>query len=100
MTKDHKTLLQKIMERRVRPRGDHSLSQTMLEASEVCVAWAEGKIDTDEARLALGHKSNGQVAQSTGTAIKNLCHGRYITITWNPKTAEEDGMEEGQCSPN
>lgn len=76
------TMLEKILERRVKPAGNGSMTPAMLEIGEVLVAWAEGKIETDEARAAIGHKSNGQVAQSAGTAFRNLLRGGYITVTW------------------
>lgn len=92
----HKTLLEKIMEARIKRSPIQSLSPEAMEEGEVLIAWVCGDIDTAEATKVLGVKSNSQIYQRAGTAMRNLAREGHISIIWNavPKEEENNGNDQ------
>lgn len=87
-----KSLLEKILERRVKPSPNRKLSKEAIEEGEVLVAWVTGKIDSAEALSGLDVRTTSQIHQRAGTALRNLASAGYISITWNPDPDFSDDL--------
>jgi hypothetical protein len=78
------TLLEKVLAARKKEFPNEKLSKEFIEEAEVLIAWLNGEVDTNEAAKALGINHTSAVPQKTGTILRILRQGGYITITWNP----------------
>jgi hypothetical protein len=92
-----KTLLEKLLERRAKRLPNETISQDEIEQGQIFVAWVEGIIDSSEVCAALDIKSTGQICQKAGTMLRNLCRGRYITITWNQEESIGKGPTKAEA---